>query len=365
MSFINSVLSSIGSGGRYAPQSPASRPPSAPTAKPDAPAPNSSGPSQNSTRDTSVVSVGQKRKAEEELPRAAEKAARKDLSPSARPGPPRNRFQSSTPASNSTSSTAAVPLRLGAPGAVKPVGSSSSVAPSAAAAASSSKPPPKKGSYAEILARAKAAQTSSAVIGAIKHKPVEKLSKSQKLAKQAEASKPKRGATDQDRRDGRNGKATTPIGPGRDSKDPPIKKKQPLDVGYKGTARPKSEDPGYKGTMNRSRPNLQGQKRDRDSNSRSRSTSLARPGPSGAPSRNRYRYASYSDEEEGEDVDDYDSEGSSDMEAAPFELEEEEQLSLRNAKKEDELAQKEEEEHRRAKEEKRKMLAKMALSRKK
>jgi hypothetical protein len=130
------------------------------------------------------------------------------------------------------------------------------------------------------------------------------------------------------------------------------KRKAP-ELGYQGTARPikKPADIGYKGTA---RPNSTG-------------PPAGKPGPVAAkakpkPSQSRYGgYANWSDVEEEEDEeeeDDYASDASSDMEANPWELDEEETMTLKAAKKEDAEALAEEARAKREKEErKRKLMA--------
>lgn len=115
--------------------------------------------------------------------------------------------------------------------------------------------------------------------------------------------------------------------------------KKPADIGYKGTARPSSVGPAP-----------------------------GKPGPAAAkakpkPSQSRYGgYANWSDveddEEDEEEEDDYASDVSSDMEANRWDLEEEETMALKVAKKEDAEALAEEERAKREKEErKRKLMA--------
>ncbi|EOD48727.1 proteophosphoglycan ppg4 [Neofusicoccum parvum] len=111
------------------------------------------------------------------------------------------------------------------------------------------------------------------------------------------------------------------------------------------------KEPSYQGTMHRGsaarKPGL-----DRGgSYDRSRSGSLG-----AKPIEKRYRY--YEDDEE-EEEEDYDSEGSSDMEAGVFDVDREEEMSLRVARKEDEQALREEEELKRKKLERKQMLERM------
>ena len=222
--------------------------------------------------------------------------------------------------------------------------------------------PPKKGSYAEILARGKAAQASLGQVGKIQHKRIEKAPPKRELDKvrtqkgktiqkglepNSKFQKPGQAPT----RNGQNG--TKSLG----AKAPPpvvekkVKKAATATTGYTGTARPrpgngtaatKAPAPSYSarnGGNNRYRDN----RRNLD----------------------RY-YATDEDEDDMEDdveEDDYASDASSDMEAAAFEVDEEEAMAARIAKKEDDEALAEENRLKREKAEKRARLAAMAKSR--
>jgi protein SPT2 len=208
-------------------------------------------------------------------------------------------------------------------------------------AANIPKPPLKKGSYAEILARANAAQAIAAKVGIIKHKPVEGgLRKKDRINQRREGKELSKKTTKIGTRDNKSEK---PLQSGKNGeKDKPVKSNTGEST-YRGTARVKPEMPSYKGTARANnpsptKPTLRRENMDRYS---SRSASL-NAGSS------RYQHSSE------EDDDDYES---SDMEAAPFELEEEEHISLVTGKKEDEEALKEEMRLKRQKEERKKMLA--------
>jgi protein SPT2 len=230
--------------------------------------------------------------------------------------------------------------------------------PSTPAAPPPATGPLKKGSYAEIMARAKAAQGVKPNVGTIKHKPTEKLSRRERLALLDVTKKGKsKSVPVRDKRPENRTKAgersrtgsSEPISskPGEQPKE----KRKPLDLGYKGTMRPVSAEPQYKGTMNLARPNQPRKSFAKD----------ARRGGNSYGSRDQKepRYASYS-EDEVEEEDDYASDASSNMEAGAFEVDREEELALRAAKMEDAKAASEEAEHRRKKDERKKMLAKMA-----
>ncbi len=186
------------------------------------------------------------------------------------------------------------------------------------------------------MARAKAAQESTQPAVGIKHKPVEKLSRKDRLLK----------AQDEVKRKRPEGKVARP-GQARRSKSPEkLKgasdvaqkpKRVPTDLGYKGTMRTSANTSAYTGTM---RPS--------GSASRTAPRSPAKP-------KEKVRmagYASYSEHSDDDmHSDDWDDE-MSDMEAGMSDVEEEEMFSLRAAKREDDQAIREENELRRKKAEK-------------
>lgn len=212
---------------------------------------------------------------------------------------------------------------------------------------------PKKGSYAEIMARAKAAAAKEtlASAGTIKHKQTEKLSRKERLALQEAAkAKGKAGTLGGKNKVGERIQVSDRSRTGsseaaaRKPGEPVKEKRKPVDLGYKGTMRPVSAEPQYKGTMGLARP---GQTR--------RPVSKASRAPARGP-----RYASYSEEEE---EDDYESDVSSDMEAGVFDVDQEEAEALKVARKEDAREAAAEAEHRRQKAERKKMLEKMNAER--
>jgi protein SPT2 len=216
--------------------------------------------------------------------------------------------------------------------------------------------PLKKGSYAEILARAKAAQSGAhAQIGKIQHKPIEKrLSKKERKEQEAQGLQGRRGpkkaslpAAKTDSKDGRNGVRQNG---GKVSKkadlapEKKIKKAALATTGYKGTARPIPMLVRGKIPSSASRPN----------------------GKDEAGQSRRSIYATEEDEEdedEDEEEEDYYSDESSDMEAAVYEVDEEEERATRIARKEDEEAAREETRLKCEKEEKRRRLIAMARGR--
>ena len=220
--------------------------------------------------------------------------------------------------------------------------------------------PPKKGSYAEIMARGKAAQATLGQIGKIQHKRIEKppskreraQMKAQKTQKVQKAFAPNSKFQTGDQphlKDGRNGSrennGKVSSGPALEKK---VKKAGLATTGYTGTARPLTG--GAKGP---SRPSASASssRHDRDM------YGFERRGSS-----RQYGYASEEaeEEEEEENGDDYDSDASSDMEAAAFEVDEEEEMASRIARREDAEALAEENRLKREKEEKKRKLAAMA-----
>lgn len=200
---------------------------------------------------------------------------------------------------------------------------------------------PKKGSYAEILARGK--QVKNANIGKIQNKRTEsvKVKDNRRV-----------GTIGRGRSASREPRETQSAG---ESGDGAKGKRKPVVLGYKGTARSSSATPAakptYKGTMGLKRPGDIRKER------------LQRL-PDGRAEKVRYAgYAAWADED-GEDNSEgeYDSDASSDMEAGRFDVDQEEELSLRQAKKEDAEEQARLDAIDREKKERREMLAKMAAA---
>lgn len=309
------------------------------------------------------AALGEKRKAEEVLPGPCLKLLRRD-------GPAPTPIHSKPSTTNLFPKTAS--RKLAATSSAGQYGGTAKAATETPIATTASgKAAPKKGSYAEILARAKAAQTVSAHVGVIKHKSKETSSKRERLALQAEASGKSKFTTKDGAINGRKntpdskGNSPAPLAISGQIRDNASKSKKGREVGYKGTARPIPEK-SYKGTMNRSNtavPNTIRRKEadDRPSN-RSRSTSVTRPLPKSR------RYTDYSDEED-EDIDeeeegaDYESD-LSDMEAGAFDVEEEEQISSKVARREDVEELRKEVELKKQKEAMRRKLTQLAAARK-
>jgi hypothetical protein len=209
------------------------------------------------------------------------------------------------------------------------------------------------------LQRAKLNAEAAKQAGQIKHKPVEKLTKKDRLRMIEEARAAAKGkpVTNKDAKTGSKsmGRSAEPsVDPktGVLSKD----KRKPVEVAYKGTMRANAPAaPAYRGTMGGS-----GGASARKSTPKASASS--RSGYGAGP-----RYATYSDEEEDDDeedeLDEYDS--GSDMEAGVDEMYDEEESSARIAKREDALALAEENELKRQKLERKRKLEELASKQKK
>ena len=213
------------------------------------------------------------------------------------------------------------------------------------------KPAPKKGSFAEIMARQKAATTP---IGVITHKPKEKVSSKKELELQKQAMRAKKSGTGGMPRSAPTSNRNSPA-PQKKSFKSPSKTATPKSVTYQGTAKPKPQ-PAYKGTM-KPLPSCTSKQKSISTESdvnRRRSISDLR------------RRSSHSEEEEADGSGD-EEEGSyiseedySDMEAGFEDVEEEDEKAGRIAKKEDEYEKMMLDELARQKEAKKKRLAAMA-----
>lgn len=297
----------------------------------------------------------QKRKADGDLPRTTDKLVRKNQ-----------------PVANSTTTTTSIKKPANSlPAVANPrptVASSSNVRVSpptsngtGAVRASAAEPvkPPKKGSYAEILARAKAAQATLGKVGRIQHKAIEKgLSKRERQELKEQGSQPHRASKKPSQsdvrthaRDGRNGahgksgKAASRVKiPAVPEKR--IKKAALATTGYTGTAR---LNPAAVKSSKSTTP--------------SRGAEKSGYGRSSSGRRDTYSGEDEEEEDEEDEEEDYGSDVSSDMEADVFEVDEEEERAARIARKEDEEALREEARHQREKVEKRRRLADMAKGR--
>ena len=203
---------------------------------------------------------------------------------------------------------------------------------------------PKKGSYAEIMARAKANQ-SKPPVGTISHKPKEQIAPSYKkeLKLKKKAIKDKKLGIKNNSRPGSSGSLSSSPASG------PVANKKIAAPAYKGTAKPKPQlpQPTYKGTM---KPASSASKpptaKDRDAN----------------PRRPHYDEYAATDEDDLDDVEEaeYDSDESDDMEAGFTDVEQEETLAAKTARKEDEEEARLEAKLKNEKEERRKRLEQLA-----
>ncbi|KAF2151320.1 hypothetical protein K461DRAFT_322585 [Myriangium duriaei CBS 260.36] len=366
MSFLNSIMSSIGENGGTTTASPK---PANITKKP-LPTPKPS---------TSLTSPAQPRPANGRPTSGAESLKRKaETSDGAQrlkvPTSSTPKSQSPTPSRSKTSSPVqrtglAPPPKASEPyrGTVRPAsqpasavgpGKSSSAAASAkpvpaSASTATTAAAPKKGGYLAMLERAKAHQEAAKPFGQIKHQKTtekERLSRKEKERQAAEAA----AAAKKDPKPKMASKATVARGATSQTsrvKSPDAKKRK-IEVEYKGTMRPVAAKPAYTGTM-----------RTGDASVKRAHTGFNNGRSSKPPS---YRYAEdyddeEEDEEEDEDMDDYDS-ASSDMEAGMDEIDTEEMFSSRLAKKEDEEALREENELKRQKLERKRKLEALAAA---
>ena len=170
------------------------------------------------------------------------------------------------------------------------------------------------------MARAKANQ-SKPTVGTISHKPKEQIAPSYKkeLKMKKKAMKDRKLGIKNDSRPGSSGSLSSSPAPG------PTANKKIAAPAYKGTAKPKPQlpQPTYKGTMkpaaSTAKPSTA---RDRDAN----------------PRRPRYDEYAATDEDDLDDIeeDEYGSDGSDDMEAGFTDVEQEETMAAKAARKEDE-----------------------------
>lgn len=345
MSFLNSVIGSIGN------KDAVPSPPLPPVSRP-APALISQKPSVQrigSFSEAQAAPSDNKRKAEDALPRPNDKALKgngyRGTSSLVSPYTPSQQTMQAKKALNAppTSSTPSLPHRAAnkAPASAPP-----GPAPSTATPADGVKAP-KKGSFADIMARAQSAQQAPPAIGTIKHVAKDKKALSDKkalvLRKRALAAKKagrrSNGHTRSSSGDLSSGSMSRPSG-----KSGELERKKAPEIAYKGTAKPKPQ-PSYKGTM---KPATSA------SAAPTKKPTCRGEGP-------RYRYTNYSDGTEGESIEEQDgySNESEDMEAGFSDVEQEEVKATKLARKEDEEEARKEAEHQ-ARKKKLKELAKKA-----
>lgn len=205
--------------------------------------------------------------------------------------------------------------------------------------------PPKKGSYAEIMARGQAAQKVLGQVGKIQHKKIERLPsrREREQLKAQRAGKIQKGLAPNSKFQ-KIGQPAISDGSKKGVKgkvehvpEKKVKKAALATTGYAGTARPKPGSSGYS----------------------------SRPTPGSSSHQSRYddrKRSAYTDDDDGNEDEepDYESDVSSDMEAAAFEVDEEEEMAARIARREDAEALNEENRLKREKEEKKRRLMAMA-----
>ncbi|KAK5016361.1 hypothetical protein BJ546DRAFT_948944 [Cryomyces antarcticus] len=344
MSFLNSVLSSIGGNGQTVTPSPTAAPSAG--AKPPSQLQRDNRPAGGPPANGSTIAPP-KRRAEDQaeknrakVPRteptgAVNRPATQPLRPpvSSTPLTSQASFLSTPLPNRSAANSSAFSSLAASKSAQRPLVAQPSSTPTSTTTAAA----PKRG-YQATLERAKAAQEAQTAIGVIKHKPVEKLTKRERLALQAEAAARNKQSLGKDRKTVQDGRLKSADQAGSKTGETLKDRRKPLDLGYKGTMRPAATEPAYKGTM-RSSGSSSALPRRSGYEDRSHSASLA-----AKPREKDYRARrGYSDDEldEEEEEDDYESDFS-DMEAGAFDVDEEEALSAQIARKEDAEALKEE-----------------------
>ena len=348
--FLNSVLSSIGNKEAVPP------PPVPPISRPE-PAVISQKPiiqRNGSFPDGQAASLNNKRKADDAITRPNDKALKGSgyRGTSSLLSQHTNKQQSSqakkvlNASASATTSTPFLPHRAAnkTPESAPPASASGS-APLATPPADGVKAP-KKGSFAEIMARAKSAPQAPSVIGTIKHQPKDK----NVLSHKRELVLRKRGMAHKittRRPNGHTRSSSAELSSGSTSKysgkPGGSEHKKAPEIAYKGTAKPKPQ-PSYKGTMKPA----------------TSTSAIPTKKPASREEASRYRYASYSDEQEEEDTEEHESD---DMEAGFSDVEQEEAKASKLARREDEEEARKEAEHQ-ARKKKLKELAKKAKPRK-
>ncbi|CAI7566300.1 unnamed protein product [Penicillium glandicola] len=321
MSFLDSVLSSLQTG------KPSQLPPSqapAPPAPASIPKREDRKPiAARQTPPTSGnVSGGIKRKAEDQLPRPSKSESKATHNPAAMK-PKLATKPAASPAATKVMPKP-VPSTISRPAQSKPTPKPSLTAatkvtssqkapakPAQGAASTSSKPPP-KGSFAEIMAQAKAKQETVPVgVGMLRHQagPKERLTKVERKRRMMELQ-----AKEKEARSGRK------AGSAKDK--PAVRQRDSQGPSYKGTAKPTQtpEPPAYRGTAGL--PSNRGAHDRRHHSRHSRQN----------------EYLGTDEEDEGDlgGYDDYYSDASSDMEAGMDDVDREEAAALAYAKREDE-----------------------------
>ena len=298
---------------------------------------------------SNAANSSQKRKAEDIIPAPTAKALKVEAGQGQANDPPSpaggsSLKKSARPSISTSKSALTVPYR----GTSRPSPTSASpITPNADA----SRPAPKKGSYAEIMARASANNKPS--IGVIKHKPKEAVSAKKEILMRKKGMLPRAKIGNKNERNGTSGQdRNSPLPSPANPKGPGSTHKKVPQLSYKGTATPKPQ-PAYKGTM-KTQSSIADTARRKDSrNDRSRSSSTK-------PLRRDREYESEDEEDGIEEEEEIYSDESDDMEAGFSDVEEEETAASKAARKEDEEQMRIENQLKKEKEERRKRLAAMA-----
>ena len=276
--------------------------------------------------ETLEPSTGGKRKAEGDLRSSADKISKT------------SNAQLSRPSSNNKPSTTSQSVKTKPTEVTQYKGTSRPEA----SAAPSKNAPPKKGSFAEILARAK--QNQAGPVKTITHKPKEKLSTKKEIALEKEMAKkkPMKGGPEKVGLAGKSRELAIrktvsdgKLGPkqaksGAYQGTSRLANKPPPAPGYQGTAKGKPQS-SYQGTMKNSKSDV-ATKRAYHSDSEPGRSKLQ------SSSKHRRKEEEYDDESEGYDSEDpytYASEDYSDMDAGFEDVEEEDEMAARIARKED------------------------------
>ncbi|KAL8768701.1 MAG: hypothetical protein Q9209_005119 [Squamulea sp. 1 TL-2023] len=351
MSFLNSVLSTIGGDDKQSHHVAQAQP--QPKLDVQRVGANADSKPRSNVAQPTISSTGQKRKAEDSLPAPKTKASKGDQeqtqgsSATVSPGISATK-QVQRPSITTSKAALAVPYR----GTSRP--SPKSASPDIPKNVPAKSGPPKKGSYAEIMARA--ASNNKPQVGVIKHKPKDAISAKKEIMMRKKGIIPNGRSVNKEARDGIFGRnSNSPVPPGATTKKSALPGNKPLpQPSYKGTAAPKPQ-PTYKGTMNmKSGSSIANTARRKDSrNDRSRSNSIN-------PSRHSREYDSEEEEDEVDDEEDEFSDDSMCMEAGMSDVEKEETAATKAARKEDEEQLRIENELKKEKEDRKRRLAAMA-----
>ncbi|KAI4185701.1 MAG: hypothetical protein L6R41_003959 [Letrouitia leprolyta] len=343
--FLNSVLSTIG-GDNQQVQSPTTQLQLGTKPQIHNPVPNADVKPRPSISQTELAAQSRKRKAEDSYPVPATKVVKIEQRQSQANGIASTAASLSKEIVKQNSPTSKPALAVPYRGTSRPSPTSASLS---TPNSDVPKAVPKKGSYAEIMARASASNKPS--VGVIKHKPKEAMSAKKEILMRKKGLLAKGKGETKDIRDRARSREKDHLPPSTDSKSPAISGKKPPQPNYKGTAAPKPQ-PAYKGTM-KPRSSIADTARRKDSqDTRSRSTSTN-------PHRRGKEYESEDEEDEIDEQEDY-SDESEDMEAGFSDVEEEETAAMRAAKKEDEEQLRIENQLKKEKEDRKKKLAAMA-----